>query len=131
MEDVAFLDILGSLPSCEWLLAVSKVADEIEVVHIGHSLVLLEGLQVDSSLAHQVGNFRLAFCLVPTKNKVVEAGISAENVLSGIVCDAFRMEQFPVNIIDGNSLADDFHPTSVPVDEGYKKSWEALGLCLA
>ena len=96
VEDVALLDVLSPLLSCERFLAVSQMADEIEIIHFGHSLLLLEGLQVDSRFSHQVGNLGLTLCFVPTKDEIVEAGVGAKNVRAGIVRYAFCMEQLSV-----------------------------------
>lgn len=50
-EDVTLLDLLGTLPTCQRLLPVGDMADEVKVIDIGEALLLLQSSQVNATLS--------------------------------------------------------------------------------
>ena len=65
-----------------------------------------------------MGYFLFLLSRIPSADEVVEVGIGVVDSLSGIVGDALCAEQFAVGVVDGDHLADDFHPAAVAVDDG-------------
>ena len=50
-EDITLLDLLGTLLTCQRLLPVGNMADEVKVIDISETLLLLQRSQVNATLS--------------------------------------------------------------------------------
>ena len=116
-EEVFLLDIVCTLFSRQRLLAVCHIADEIEIIHIRHSLICFQSFQINTHCHKGLFDSFLLIRCFPLVDEVRQRSILALDVGSRVINNIFLSEQFAVGIIDRNGLIDNFHSASVFIDD--------------
>ena len=93
------------------------MADEVEVVDVGHVLLGLHLLEVDALRGEKVADDLLLFLGVPAADEVVEGGVAPEDARPRVVDDALLAEEPAAGVVDLDALPDDADAASRRVDD--------------
>ena len=99
------------------LLVEGDVADEVEVVHVGHPLLRLHLVEVDALVLQLLADRLLLLLGRPAADEVVERRVPAADVELRVVDDAFLGQKTALGVVDRDVLADDVDFASRRVDD--------------
>ena len=116
-EKVFLLDVVRTLFSRQRFPAVCHIADEVEIVHILHSLFRFQSLQINPHRNKGLFNRFLLVRCFPFANKIRQGSVFSFDIRSRVVDNIFLTKQLAVGIVDRNGLIDNFHSASVFIND--------------
>lgn len=90
-QEVAFLDVIGTLSAGERLFVESHMADEVEIIDIGHALIGFHQFQIDAAFKEKLFDLGFLFLCCPLANEVIKGSILTKDVFLGVIDDAWSV----------------------------------------